>query len=322
MKPRGFLIVLILSASAGKSAAQVHEEFTPTERKQLTVVTEPQTLYKGFLRSGISSNYSTIDKVFAVDGKRESLPSNIWADSWNVAVSLMYGISNRLQADISLPYRYSQIYQSVRQEAPEISSVQTKKWSQTINGLGDISATAAFQLITEEDRRPSQTIFASVRLPTGEKNPRDVKNEFEYSPGPGSGEAAMDMTYRLRKTHYPYVYSFYVSYQHFFGGKKLLHPTDNLERLFKSGSNVSFGGYYIIHLNDWIALRNSIDSFFSYADTYDKTIEENNSWVIQCFPGLNFQISQFRIAQGVTVPLWGSFAAADPNYTVILQYTF
>jgi hypothetical protein len=302
--------------------AQVQEQLTPTELKQKTIVTEPQTLYKGFFRAGVAFNYGTIDKIFTLEGKRESLASNIWANSWFVQSFLMYGISDRFQVEVIIPYRFQQIYQSFRIEAPDYDLVETQRWKTKSTGLSDLSIMAAYQLIPEKNVTPSQTLFVTANLPTGEKNFTNIKNQREFSPPAGAGEASLVAVYRLRKVSYPFAYSAFVSYQHFFGGSKLLDPLDTQEKPFRSGSNYSVGGYINFHLNEWIAIRNSGDYFFSVRDEYDGVQEENDSWGIQYYPGLSFQLKQFRVDQAVNVPITGKLASADPSYFIIVQYTF
>jgi hypothetical protein len=116
----------------------------------------------------------------------------------------------------------------------------------------------------------------------------------------GAGESSVNPLLRLRKVRYPFSYSIFGCYQVFFGGEKLLDATDTEEKPFKSGSNFSAGGYFNFHLNDWIAIRNSVDYFFSLRDEYDGVEEEEDSWVFQYYPGISFQIKQFRIDQAVT----------------------
>jgi hypothetical protein len=302
--------------------AQVQEQLTPAELKQKTIVTEPQTMYKGFFRAGVGLNYSTIDKIFDDKGDRVSLESNIWANSWFMQTFLMYGITNRLQVEVLIPYKFEQIYQSLAFEAPDQGQVGVTKWKTKGSGLGDLSATASYQLITETETRPSFTAYVTGTLPTGEKNPTNIKNEREYDRPVGAGEASVNTLLRLRKVRYPFSYSIFGSYQVYFGGEKLLDATDTEEKPFKSGSNFSAGGYFNFHLNDWIAIRNSVDYFFSLRDEYDGVEEEEDSWVFQYYPGISFQIKQFRIDQAVTVPLFGKLSSADASYIVILQYTF
>ncbi|MFZ2905791.1 MAG: hypothetical protein WAZ98_06285 [Cyclobacteriaceae bacterium] len=301
---------------------QVQEQLTPIEMKQRTIVTEPQTQYKGFFRAGLALNYSTIDKIFDEKGDRVSLESNIWANAWFFQTFLMYGITNRLQVEVMVPYRFEQIYQSVAYEAPDQGEVGVSKWKTEATGLSDLHVTVAYQLLTETEIRPSITAFVTGLLPTGEKNFTNIKSDQEFDKPVGSGEPSVNTVLRLRKVHYPFSYSVFGSYEVFFGGEKILDPADTEEKPFQSGNNFSVGGYFNFHLNDWIAIRNSLDYFFSLADEYDGVKEEYNSWVFQYYPGISFQIKQFRIDQAVTIPLFGKSSAADPSYFLIVQYTF
>jgi hypothetical protein len=327
MKLKLILSVLLLTGSA-----MAQEQLAPTELKRKTVVTEPQTLYKGFFRSGLAFNYSTIDKFFNVDGKRESLASNAWANSWFFYAYLSYGITDRLQVDVLLPYRFNQIYQSTSWEAPGLGIGRGSKWKNTGKGLSDLSFTVAYQILPEIEKRPSFTFYLSGILPTGEKNPKNIKRDEiteifgvkEFDPAVGSGEPSLQGEIRVRKVKYPFSYQFSGSYQYFFGGKKILNLNTPVleERPFRSGSNLALYGTLNFHLNDWIALRNSTQYFFSVRDEYDGEKEEDNSWVVEYIPGITFQIKQFRIAQAINIPLFGKLSAGDPSFTVIMAYTF
>jgi hypothetical protein len=302
--------------------AQVEEQITPSELKQKTIVTEPQTLYKGFFRAGLAYNYGALDKIFNDKGKKESLPSNIWANSAFLQLFLVYGITDRLQAEVRIPYRSDQVYQSFVYEFPDFDSVGVAKWHNKSSGLGDLAFSVGYQLLTEKLTTPSITGYLSVQLPTGEKNPTKIKNDREYKQPMGSGEVSIDAGLRLRKIRYPFVYTINASFTYFNGGKKLLDPAETEEKNFRSGSNFSVGGALNFHVNDWIAVRNFLDYYLSKADTYDGETEKNDSWVIQYYPGLSFQVKRFRIDQAVTIPLTGKLSAADPGYILILQYTF
>lgn len=317
-----FVITVSIQALFLYGYGQVQEQLTPAEMKQKTIVTEPQTQYKGFFRAGVAFNYSTIDKIFDEQGERGSLESNIWANSWFFQTFLMYGITDRLQVEVMVPYRFEQIYQSVAYEAPDQGEVGISKWKTQATGLSDLSVTAAYQLLVETESRPSFTAFVTANLPTGEKNFTNIENDQEFDKPVGSGEPSVNTVLRLRKVQYPFSYSVFGSYEVFFGGEKILDPADTEEKPFQSGNNISAGGYFNFHLNDWIAIRNSLDYFFSLADEYDGVKEESNSWVFQYYPGISFQIKQFRIDQAVTVPLAGKLSAADPSYFLIVQYTF
>jgi hypothetical protein len=177
-------------------------------------------------------------------------------------------------------------------------------------------------LATESITRPSLALFLTATLPTGQKNPTKIKSDQDYKQALGAGEASINTSFRLRKINYPFVYSFSVDYVYFLGGKKLLGPTETEEKSFQSGSNIDVGGYFNFHMNDWIAFRNIAEFFYSNADTYDGETEENNSWSLQYYPGLSFQVKQFRIDQAVTIPLKGKLSTADPAYIISIMCTF
>jgi hypothetical protein len=314
-----YLTGVLLFAVIGLSAQEI---LNPSELKQKTVVTEPQTMYKGFFRAGVGFNYGVLDKYFTADGKKESFPSNAWASSLSYQCFLMYGISNRFQVELSIPYRTSVVSQSVAYEVPELGIVGVTKWKRKSNGLGDLNIIAGYQIITEKESRPSFTGYLSAVIPTGKKNPTNIKSDNEYDEAVGSGEPSVNLELRVRKVKYPFSYSIAASYELFFGGNKIIDVSDPVEKPFRSGSQIDFGGYLHFHINNWISIRNSADFFYFFPNEYDGVKEEDSSWTIMYHPGINFQIKQFRLAQAVVLPTFGKLTAADPGYILVVQYTF
>ncbi|HRT90726.1 MAG TPA: hypothetical protein P5257_11490, partial [Bacteroidales bacterium] len=69
------LFVSGISATA-VSFSQTEKQLMPSDLKQQTIVTEPVTLRKGFLRVGSMLNYRVADKYFSDDGVKKYYLSN------------------------------------------------------------------------------------------------------------------------------------------------------------------------------------------------------------------------------------------------------
>jgi hypothetical protein len=179
-----------------------------------------------------------------------------------------------------------------------------------------------YQIIPETPLRPSFTSYLTASLPTGKKNPEDVINDREYKRASGSGEASLDIRLQIRRIMYPFSYTASVSYTYFFGGSKILEPLDTQEKPFRSGNNFNFDGSFNFHLNDWLAVQNTLTYFLSGQDTEDGVTEADKSWVLQYYPGLSFQIKRFRINEVFLVPISGKLSSADPSYIFALSYVF
>ncbi|HPI80864.1 MAG TPA: hypothetical protein PLM35_10065 [Cyclobacteriaceae bacterium] len=313
------ILFVFLFLMTPQAMAQVEEQLTPVQKKQKTLVTEPQTLYKGFVRGGLSFSYGTVDKYFDANGTRKSFTTNIWASSWFVQAFVVYGVTDRLQVEFRLPYRVNNIYQSYDLE---LDQVETIKWNASGNGLGDVNVGLGYQLVTENPLRPSLTSYFTASLPTGKKNPEAVVNDREYKRPSGSGEPSLDVRLQVRRIAYPFSYTASVSYTYFFGGKKILDPLDSQERPFRSGNNFNMDGSFNFHLNDWIAIQNTLTYFLSGKDEFDGVPEEENSWVLQYYSGLSFQVKRFRINEVFLVPISGRQSSADPSYIFALSYVF
>src|SRR5688572_5427682 len=180
MKIMTKIIALFLSTYS-LCYAQGQEQLSPRELKQKTIVTEPQTLYKGFFRAGLGLTYGVVNNIFSETGKRVPLDNNGRVSDGFVQLGLSYGITNRLQVEVSYPYNLGEIKQSVKLEVPEADQVGPVRWRSVTSGFGDLNINAAFQIIQDTESHPSTTLFLYTTLPTGEKNPTDVKNEREYN---------------------------------------------------------------------------------------------------------------------------------------------
>lgn len=322
MKKGLAFVFLILSGEIYSSFAQVEAQLTPAEMKQRTIVTEPQTIYKGYFRSSFVYSFAVLDKIFTDQGKKESLPGNIWSTSSSATFTLVYGVTNRLQVGLMIPYVNTNVFQSFLTEFPLNDSTFVVEWRNHSSGLGDLRASVDYQFLVETPTRPSFSGYFDLTLPTGEKNPTNIKSFREFSAPQGQGEFKFSSLFILRKIRYPLVYSVNVAYTYSFGGKKLLDVEDTEEKPFRSGANISFGGYLNFHVNDWIAIRNFADYFYSMADTFDGEKEAHDSWVLQYQPGLSFQLKRLRCDQFVSIPVKGKLTLADPSYLITFSYVF
>jgi hypothetical protein len=315
------LILSSLIITGYLAVAQVEEKIVPTDLKQQTVITEPITLYKGFFRAGLSGTYSVVDKYFTDEGRKESFANNIWATTWFVQPIFQYGITDRIQVELYLPYRIQKIFQSFRYQDLYAGIDSVIAWDVRGNGLSDISFSAGYQILKGNISAPAIAGFLTFTAPTGSKNPSDIVDERNYSLPNGSGEASIDLDLKLRQARFPYAYSAYLGYKLFFGGNKIFYPGEAATD-FKSGNYFNIGGSFDFHLNEWIALQNGLDCFLYGKDEVDGLKEDTSKWILQYFPRLTFQLKRLRLAQAVTVPLKGKSAGADISYFLVIQYMF
>ncbi|MFC2124348.1 transporter [Bacteroidota bacterium] len=316
------LIIVLLIPVWLNSKAQTDEQLLPAQLKQQTVITEPVTVRKGYTRLGFAAYYSVIDRWFDEDGKREYFPENTWASLWNFLLLAQYGITDRLQLGIDIPFRSSSLYQSIILDAPGADYYEELFWKVKGSGLGDISIGAKYQIITETPSRPSLVFTTYVTLPTGQKNPTDIEDERNYKLPAGSGETTLDVDLLLRKINFPYSYTFNIGYLHSFGGSRLLDPMDTEETEYQSGGNLDIGASYNFNLNEWIVLQNELMYFRSAPDKIAGAIPEDefSSWSVQYLPKINFQLKRLRIVQAVGILLVGRNTGADPTYFIVAQY--
>ena len=323
MKKIWFQICLLIMT--GSISGQIEEMIIPSDLKQQTVITEPATLRKGFFRIGTINSYGTVDRIFDESGKRTYIMgSNGWATAWTHEADLSYGITDRLQVSAQLPYERKKTFFSSEIILPGFDTSQIHSVNSKGNGIGDISVAASYQILKEEDRKPSLLAKIFLTLPTGRKNPTNVVNSRDFNMPTGNGETTIDFRLQFRKIFYQYSVTVYTSYLYHFKAKKIFNPGEE-EISFRSGDMVYFGSSYNVHLNDWIALLNEVacykwfDDKFYGSTTYDQGI--TGRWGIFYQPALVFQVRRFRFFEVIQFPLKGKFISADPVYTLGLQYT-
>ena len=324
MVKRALLLIVLPSVLFANSFSQTEEQFLPSEIKQSTIVTEPVSLNKGFFRLGSVVAYSVADKMFNEEGKRVSIMESSWGKDWSYSLLGQYGITDRLQVDLMIPYRNLSMYNSWNYLLLSQDQLVDKTWRLKGAGLGDIALYIRYQLLTEKSRRPSLVGDLDVTVPTGSKNPTDIKDIFDYRLPTGYGEFDLGLRLQLRKIIYPVSYSIYTTCKYGFGGTKLFNATDPEELSFRSGARIDTGGRFSILLNDWIALSNEVNYYYSGKGEVENIPPDEliSSWAVSYEGSLVFQIKQFRIAEAVRIPVQGANTSTDPIYVLILQYLF
>jgi hypothetical protein len=317
------IYTIVLTLCWWSAASQVQEQLSPTEMKQVSIVTEPLTTFKGFFRGGIATNYSVVDKIFLENGSKESLSGNIWGSSWTFYAFMQYGITDRLMVELFIPYKIESIKQSFSALDMTTGEELVFKWDSPSNGLSDLDVTVAYQLITETAARPALGLFVIGTMPTGKKNPSDAdpSNPNNYDRPTGSGAFAVNTILKLRKVVYPFSYTISASYKLKMEGEKMLEPSTP-EVSFKDGDVLNFTGIFNLHLNDWIVFKNIAD-YYSFAEgEVDGVKSGGSSWLLNYTAGLSFQLKRLRLDQGISFPIIGKLSAADPSYVLVMQYTF
>jgi hypothetical protein len=320
------LVIFILAVFIGGVSilAQTEQIIIPGDLKQQTVITEPVTLRKGYLRAGAEGAFIIIDKVFDENGKRDYvLGTNAWGKFSGFQLALHYGITDRIEVGCKIPYINQQYFVSTVLTDVLDRTDSLISYRSTGRGLGDIEAGVRIQLIQESDRRPSITFGTVVTIPTGRKNPENVINDLQYDLPTGGGYYAWESFITMRKIFFPYSTRIRIHYEHYFPGTKIFFPDEPGIR-FRNGDMFIAAGDFSVHLNDWIALTNElgVTAFGKNTYHYDPVETSPASWNIDYLPSLYFQVRRFRFKQGVIVPLYGEYLSADPTYAFGLSYIF
>ncbi len=305
--------------------AQSPTELTPLEKKQLTILSEPATLYKGFFRVGFFNSYNFINRSFDSKGNMIFLrQDNTYGSVVNTQLDFLYGISDRLQVGVLLPYSNLNAYGTQIQQVPltnEESVISVRYFAQ---GVGDLTANVAYQILEETNRRPALTFLVTVGFPTGEskikfKGLDDPANadEIEIEQGTGAGRVSTTGSLGLRKVQYPFLYTARVDYIYLFKGTV---NSNGMELDLDPGYAMDFYIGYGMHLNDWITLSGDLN--YRHLPASGETNEINvNRRLLAINPLLSFQIQRFRVFQLISIPFDGKNISADTSYGMKVVFT-
>jgi hypothetical protein len=240
-------------------------------------------------------------------------------------LSLQYGLSDRIQVGLILPYISDLQHTQLLLYAPSADTTLNSAYSIKGKGLGDMNAVFKYQIIHESDIKSSLTASVYLTIPTGEKNPTHIKGPRDFNNPTGNGSFSAELNLTYRKIVYPYSYTAYMGYEYSFSGTKLMNAIDTEEKEFNNGDILRAGASFNFHLNEWIAFTNDLEFYYSGKKKVENEIPEGvvAPWAVSYNPYLVFQIKRFRLAEAIVIPLFGkNQAPADPHYIVIAQYVF
>lgn len=304
--------------------SQTEKQLVPSDLKQLTIVTEPSTLHKGFFRAGMALSYGVVDKYFTNESKKEYFLNSAWATNSGFNFIFQYGITDRLQVEATIPYVSNLRQSQSRLYVPSIDTTVEYSFTLKGNGIGDCYLTLKYQILDEEASKASLTGSIDLTIPTGEKDPTNIEGPTSFDPPIGNGYFASTFGLKFRKIQYPFSYAGYLYYTYKFHGSKILDPSDTDETEFKDGNHLDAGASFNFHLNEWIALTNELNIYSRAKDKIDNEIPEDAiaAWAVSYEPRLVFQIKRLRVGEAVRIPLYGRGVSADPLYVLIAQYVF
>jgi hypothetical protein len=315
-----YLLFLISSVSFG----QIEKVLNPADLKQQTIVTEPLSLRKGFLRVGLTYAYSVLDKYFDNSGKKNYSPESTWGTTTSTTLWGQYGVTDRVMVEVGLPYATNLINYHSRIFATSLDTMVLLNSSVRGKGLGDLLISATYQIIPSAENNFSLKAALDITLPTAEKNPTNIKGARDYDAPTGYGVFVLTPRITARMVSYPFSYTGYLSYNYNLKGTRIINAGDASETKFKYGNYFVAGGSFNFHLNEWIALANEVN----YSYTGKGEIENassgdlNTSWSLSYETRLVFQIKRFRLGEAVSIPLKALNRGADPTYVLLTQYVF
>jgi hypothetical protein len=315
-------LTCLLLLSATLLSGQTEKLIVPSDMKQQTVITEPVTLYKGYLRAGVVLDYRVADRFYNSEGGKEYYNTSSWGSQSAYGIAFQYGISDRMEVDLITEYMNNlQQTQSLQIESKTNTS-KTISIKQKGIGLGDSHLELRYQVINENEKRFSLTGSLMLIIPTGEKNPHNIKSENQYDLPVGDGAYALGLNISARKVIYPYSFSGYFSYTNNFNGTKIFNLLTLAEKKFRFGNIFETGLSGNLHLNEWIVFGNELNYYSEGAGKIENEPPVSSSWAVSYEPRLVFQVHRFRFSESVKIPLKGLNVPADPLYIMIVQFIF
>jgi hypothetical protein len=150
----------VREAQPSQSVRDVLREEHTLFSDRLTI--EPGLTYTYSDRSQLAlSGFLVLDAIFLGNISVDTVKSHTTTFDLN----LRYGLTNRLEWELNLPYVYrSSTYQSIGAGGATDRYVEADV---TEGGLGDISSTLYYRLLTETEARPDVVWNFGVRAPTG-----------------------------------------------------------------------------------------------------------------------------------------------------------
>lgn len=319
-----FLITYLLLFSAPFLSGQTEKLIVPSDMKQQTVITEPVTLHKGYLRAGAVLDYRVADRFFNSEGDKEYYNTSRWGSQSAYGITLQYGISDRLEVDMLTEYMNTLQQTQTMDISTKTNTSETTSIKQKGIGIGDSHLEVRYQVIHEKESRFSLTGRLMLTIPTGEKNPQNIISENQYDLPVGDGTYALGLNISARKVVYPYSFSGYVSYTNNFYGTKIFDTKTPAENKFRLGNMFETGLSGNIHLNEWIVFGNEINYYHEGEGKIEPSTVIPASWAISYEPRLVFQVHRFRFSESVRIPLKGKGLSvpADPLYIMTMQFIF
>ncbi|EWH02193.1 hypothetical protein Q427_10080 [Halomonas sp. BC04] len=166
----------VREAQPSQSVRDVLREEHTLFSDRLTI--EPGITYTYSDRSQLAlSGFLVLDAIFLGNISVDSVESHTTTFDLN----LRYGLTNRLEAELSLPYVYrSSTYQTIGAGGSTEDYIDANV---TEGGLGDISASLYYRLLPETESRPDVVLNFGVRAPTGKHAYGVGTREIEGSEG-------------------------------------------------------------------------------------------------------------------------------------------
>ncbi len=324
------LIVTLFSSVHLNLLAQDEESILPAEIKRRTVVNEVLSLPKGYFAVGGSLVLLSLNKTFDEDGNKIVDPSNQTLNGLYSLTAITYGITDRIETEVYLNLSSQRRIGTLLVEYPGGVYSQRVVSEVPLKGIGDMEVRLAYQLIPADAFGSGLKVSAAIGIPTGKgdfSELEDTSSKFNFSAPTGLGEYSLTPILRYRKVFFPFSAEIYLQYRIPFGGNKVyivqgltstLREYDFIGRkIFSATASFNF------QLNDWMAFRHGL----LYMNQKQEVVEGYNppigdTQLLQYFPYLSFQLGQFRIEQGMNIPLGLKNAPANLGYLILTKYIF
>ena len=302
--------------TAAAEAAAEPDRKTPAPTDAVEVVTRSQTNNYGSrfsLEPGLAYSHFTnarlnLSGFLALDSIFLGLISidEVDADVLTADLTARYGLTDRLQFDVNIPYLYRR--STFRSGGAGNNASQLVERTVKTSGLGDVSFGASYQLLKETARRPDIVLSARAKAPTG-KTPFGIGlDEIEDSGGnltvpqrlsTGTGVWGAAAGLSVLKTIDPLVVFGSLTYFKNFGKKfdDLDEAEGDQPGRAELGNALQYGAGVAFALND----RSSLSMSFTQRFVRGTRIRRDDSGVWQRIVGSDANIGILSLGGGFSL---------------------
>ena len=253
-----------------------------------------------------------------IDGKDRGNAVNIYSHA--IDLNLSYGLTNRLQLNLTIPYVHNERSQVLRQSAPV---KDTFRYSLFAKGLADIRIGANYWVFNPaRPLKGNVMVGLSIKLPTGKTNTADIAPQAngtrryainDQAIQPGDGGVGFALEVQAFRQLYKGIYGFANGYY--------LFNARESNGTFKSAAKPGLAGYNIYASPDQYFARAGVMT--SVLKAKNLTLSLAGRWEgIPAYDAFGGQVAYRRPGYVIAIESGVSYRAGQHSFSLFVPYNF